>query len=205
MPLIATEGESKPKQLPPPGTHVARCYSVIDLGTQPGTFGPKRKIRITWELPDETAVFQEDKGPQPFVVSKEYTLSLYEKANLRHDLESWRGKQFTTDELKGFDIFTLIDVPCLLTIIHKTKEGGGKTYANVSSISKLAKGMTVSARINPLVRYSIDDKSNTVFLSLPEWMRKKIEEAEEWNESAVTEERERDPFDEDGDGEPIPF
>ncbi len=180
--LMASEGDSKPKQLPPAGTHVARCFSVIDIGTQSDDFGERHKIRVTWELPDELAVFSEDKGEQPFVISKDYTLSLYEKANLRHDLEGWRGKQFTADELKGFDIFTLIGVPCLLTVIHKASKNGDKTYANVNGISRLAKGMNCLEQINPTVSYAITDGENSVFRQLPEWLRKKIEQAQEWGQ-----------------------
>jgi hypothetical protein len=207
--LIATEGESKPKQLPPAGTHVARCYSVIDLGTQTteymGTEKTLRKIRITWELPNETAVFKDEAGEQPFVISKDYTLSLYEKANLRHDLESWRGKQFTEKELQGFDIFTLLGVPCMLTVIHKSKEGG-KTYANVTGVGKLAKGMQCPDQINKTVQFSIDDGRDGVFATFPDWLREKIQKCAEWNEKEENGDGfEADPFNDDDDGDSIPF
>ncbi len=184
MPIIVNEGESKPKQLPPAGTHVARCFSIIDMGTQTSEYmGESKdlhKVRVTWELPEEKAVFKEENGEQPFVLSKDYTLSLYEKANLRKDLESWRGKQFTEQELMGFDISRLIGVPCLLSVVHKTTDKG-KTFANISSVSSLAKGMKCPEQINPSVEYSINDKDNDVFRSFPEWLQKKIEEAHEWN------------------------
>lgn len=179
MPLMASEGDSKPRQQPPAGTHSARCYSVIDLGTQESQFGARHKVRLTWELPEEKAVFKEEDGEQPFVISKEYTLSLFEKANLRQDLESWRGKEFTEDERKGFDIFTLLGVPCLLTVVHKTV--GDKTYANVTSASKLPKSMTCPKQINPSVQFEIDEGRSATFKELPEWLQKKIEASEEWN------------------------
>lgn len=197
MPIIANEGESKPKQLPPAGTHIARCISIIDLGTQPTPYGDTRKIRVTWELPDETAVFNEEKGQQPFVLSKDYTLSLYEKANLRHDLEAWRGRQFTETELKGFDISKLLGAACLLAVVHKTTEKG-KTYANISSVSALAKGMTCGKQVNPSVEYSITDGKNAVYESLPEWLRKKIADSREWDSEP------RAPLPEHDDDE-IPF
>lgn len=208
MPLIATEGESKPRVQCPAGTHVARCISVIDLGTQRlnymGQDKDLRKIRITWETPDEQAVFKEENGEQPFVLSKEYTLSLFEKANLRHDLEAWRGKAFTKEELKGFDIFNLLNVPCLLGVIHKPSKDGSKVYANVSAISKLAKGMTCPDAINPLVKYSVDDGRNETFESLPDWLKEKIINCREWTEGEpTTPEREVDGED-DNDPE-IPF
>lgn len=180
MPILAAEGESKPKQQPPAGTHVARCISVIDLGTQPTPFGDAHKISVTWELPNEQAVFSQEKGEQPFVIAKDYTLSLYEKANLRHDLESWRGRQFTDTELKGFDVAKLIGVPAMLSVVHKTTQKG-KTYANVAGVSAMPKGMVCPPQINPSVEYSIRDGENDVFDSLPEWLQKKIKSAQEWN------------------------
>jgi hypothetical protein len=137
------------------------------------------QVRVTWELPEEKAVFKEENGEQPFVLSKDYTLSLYEKANLRKDLESWRGKQFTEEELAGFDISKLIGVPCLLSVVHKTTQKG-KTFANISSVSSLAKGMTCAKQINPSVEYSIADGGNDVFRTFPKWLQQKIEEAHEW-------------------------
>ena len=179
MPILAAEGESKPKQQAPAGSHVARCISVIDLGTQDTPFGESHKVRITWELPEEKAVFKEENGEQPFVLSKDYTLSLYEKANLRHDLESWRGRAFTEQELRGFDISKLIGAPCLLSVIHKTSDKG-KTFANISSVSALPKGMSCPPMINPAVEYAITDGRSEVYESFPEWLQKKIAGSREW-------------------------
>ncbi len=58
---------------------------------------------------------------------------------MRKDLESWRGRKFTQQELQGFDVETIIGVPCLLNIIQEDK--GGETYANVASIMRLPKGL----------------------------------------------------------------
>lgn len=181
MPLMASEGEARQKQLPPAGTHVARCYSVIDLGTQDGAFGSRHKVRITWELPEEKAVFKEEGGEQPFVLSKEYTLSLFEKANLRHDLEAWRGKEFTPEELKGFDIFSLLGVPCMLTVVHKTTPAG-KTFANVQGVGKLPKGVNCPPQINESVQFEITNGRSLAFERMPRWLQEKIEAAEEWDE-----------------------
>lgn len=89
---------------PPVGTHLARCIKVIDIGTQKGEFQGKvtmkRQVIIGWELPNETMTEGEHAG-KPFGVSKFYTASLNEKANLRADLANWRGRDFTPQELGG--------------------------------------------------------------------------------------------------------
>jgi hypothetical protein len=76
---------------------------------------------------------------RPFIVQKRYTASLNEKATLRKELESWRGRPFTQEELDAFDLDKLIGANCQLNIQHVTKEG--KLYANVVSIVPLGKNM----------------------------------------------------------------
>lgn len=168
-----------------PGTYVARCYSMIEIGTIETEFnGEKKKahqVNISWELPEETAVFHEEKGPEPFVVSKTYTLSMHEKATLRKDLESWRGKSYTNDEVKRFDITKLLGQPCLLNIVHETsKTDPSKVYVKVSSVSKLMKGQEVGEQINPTRLLSFDKFDWNVFDNLSDWLKDKIKSSAEY-------------------------
>jgi hypothetical protein len=98
-----------------------------------GTTKTQHKVRLVWQI-DEAM----DDGRR-FIVQKRYTLSLHKKANLRKDLESWRGRAFTEEELAGFDLEVLLDVNCFLNIVHVVKDSA--TYANVASIMPLKKGM----------------------------------------------------------------
>jgi len=137
MAIIAKAG---PTFIPAPeGAHAAVCVDVVDLGTLEVNYGGKskkqHKIRIVWQI-DEN---MED--GKPFLVQQRFTLSLHEKAGLRKVLESWRGRQFTEEELQGFDVETVIDKPCLVNIIHQNK--AGSIYANVTSVMRLPKGMAV--------------------------------------------------------------
>ena len=108
MAIIATSNGGTSHEPIPSGSYPARCYSMIHLGTIEenilGTVKKLNKVRITWELPTELKVFKEENGEQPHVISKEFTLSLHEKATLRNFLKNWRGKDFTEDEAKAFDI-----------------------------------------------------------------------------------------------------
>jgi len=121
----------------PAGTHAAVCADVVDMGILKVSFGGKEKeqhkVRIVWQI-DELR----DDG-NPHQVSKRYTLSLHEKAALRKDLESWRGRAFSAEELEGFDLETLLSKPVLLNVVHATKDGS--TYANVASLMRLPKQM----------------------------------------------------------------
>lgn len=138
MAIIATAGDSKTFTPAPAGVHQAVCVDVIDKGildvTWQGKTKKQHKVDVAWQI-DELR----DDGKR-FLVYKRYTLSLSEKANLRKDLESWRGRQFTRDEEMGFDVETVIGANCLLNVQHKAS--GDKTYANVVAVMPLSKGMS---------------------------------------------------------------
>lgn len=138
MAIVAkANGDGKTFEPAPAGVHQGICVDVIDLGildvTWQGQSKKQHKINVAWQI----AETRED--GKPFLVFKRYTLSLSEKANLRKDLESWRGRAFTREEEMGFDVESVIGANCLLNIQHN--EVGDKTYANVVSIMPLVKGM----------------------------------------------------------------
>src|SRR5579871_689871 len=121
----------------PEGAHAAVCVDVVDLGMLKVSFGGKdktqHKIRIVWQIAD---VMPNNK---PYVAQKRYTLSLHEKAALRKDLESWRGRAFTEAELQGFDVESVLAVPCLINVMHQKRDSD--TFANVTAVMRLPKGM----------------------------------------------------------------
>lgn len=185
MGIYAEKKESSDFVQVEPGTYVARCYSMIEIGTIETEFqGEKKKahqVNITWELPTELAVFKEENGPEPFVVSKTYRLSMHEKATLRKDLESWRGKGYTEAEAQRFDITKLLGQPCILSIIHEpSKTDPNKNYVRISSISKLMKGQECPPQINKTRLLSFEDWNEDLFKSLPEWIQEKIKSSEEY-------------------------
>ena len=163
----------------PAGSHIAVCDIVADIGLQPGSGmypQPKNQVYIRFELPNERIQFEKDgkkqEGPQ--VIGKTYTASMNEKANLRHHLESWRGKAFTDEEAESFDVSAILGKPCMLTVMHTKK--GEKTYANITSIGPLPKGIqakTIIPEITPVLYASSDDTAS--YAALPEWLRKKID------------------------------
>lgn len=184
MSLNAKAPVEKEFEKVPEGSHVARCVQVIDLGVQRVEWAGKEKLQpkvfIRWEIPSERIQFTDKEGKEhnvPMSISKKYTLSLSEKANLRADLESWRGKAFTMDELDGFNIQNLVGVPCMLSIVHNPSKDGTKVFANVASVMKLPKGMEAPAQESPSVVYDMDNHDQAVYDSLPEFLRKQIDES----------------------------
>jgi len=157
---------------PPVGTHVARCIKVIDIGTQKGEYQGKATTRrqciVGWELPTELMT-EGDYAGKPFTVSRFYTASLGEKANLRKDLANWRGRDFTDAELGGFDSKNILDKTCLLGLTPNEK---GKV--RVTAVMALPKATQVPARTNAIVYFSLDEFDQEVFDSLSDGIKKMI-------------------------------
>jgi hypothetical protein len=106
------------------GLQQAVCVFVNDIGTQVSEYNGKRKelpkIIISWELKE--TMKEGDFAGKRFMIHKYYTKSLFDKANLTKDLENWRGKKFSQEELNGFDLDNLIGANCYLNIITTDKD-----------------------------------------------------------------------------------
>jgi hypothetical protein len=187
---------------PPAGAHIAVCFRVIDLGTQKvewqGDIKFQRKILLSWELPNET---MED--GRPFSISQRYTFSSSEKARLRKDLESWRGRKFTEADFGpgGFDIKNVLGAACMLSIVHETKDG--KTYANISGVTGVPKGMPKPTPTNSMVYFSLDRErfDRAVMEGLSDNLKTTIKNSPEYQELT----RPAPAPDESGYGEPPPY
>jgi len=127
MPIIAKRPETT-YTAAPEGLHHAVAVDVIDLGIVTSTFGDRHKCRIVWQIEEENVETR-----RRFDARKQYNLSLHEKATLRKDLESWRGRKFSEEELKGFDLEKLIGVNCQIQIVHDLGEDG-TIWANVTAV-----------------------------------------------------------------------
>ena len=188
MPLIAKESSGKDFDPVPAGVHHAVCYGIVDLGIQQPknpTHQPAHKVVFLWEIPSERVQFERDnkKYDLPRGISRMVTLSLSKKSNLRPLLESWRGRPFTAAELEGFDLQTVLGANCLLNVIHEKGEGAntGKTYANVSSVNPLVKGMPKLQPENTTLFFSIPEKGPiNIPENVPDWLKAKIIQSEEY-------------------------
>jgi hypothetical protein len=157
----------------PEGTHLAICYLVVDAGTQVNSYGKlQQKVIVGWEVPAERM----DNG-KPYVITQRYTASLNSKAALRRDLESWRGRAFTEEELEGFSLSHIIGKGCMLSVVHE--ESNGKTYANIKTVMGLPKGTTTGNPENKIVYFDMDEFDHDVFNELPSWMQDLINKSQE--------------------------
>jgi hypothetical protein len=186
MAINAKNTGGAPRELIPTGNYIARCYKMVEIGTVKevilGEMKIMHKVRIGWELPLELKIFSQEKGEQPLVIDKEYTLSLHEKSSLRKDLKSWRGKDFTETEAESFDITKLIGVPCMLNIIHKpSKKDPSKVYEEISGITPMPKGMECPAQINRDFVLSYDEFDKELFAMLPDFIKTKMQTSMEYS------------------------
>ncbi len=165
------------------GVYTAISSMIIDLGLQVSEKFDKtqRKMMILWNVLGEEVEINGEK--QPRVMSKEYSFSLGEKSNLRKDLQAWRGKSFTDDELHGFNILNILNKPCQLQIILEEKNG--KKYNNIASIMALPKGTTVDA-IETANHFDIEEIATWKYWSeIPTWIQDKIKKAQNFQSSGL--------------------
>lgn len=181
-------GEGNFKKVPP-GVYVARCYSLIDIGTQvtEGQYGVKEahKIRIGFEIFGEDdagkpLTIDMDGKEMPLTISKSYTLSLHEKAGLRKDLAAWRGKDFTEEEAKAFDVSKLINAYCMLNIT--TSENNGKTYTNIAGITPLPQALKNAKpeAVHSVVLFDLDQPDWDMFKNFHEKLQETIKKSPEF-------------------------
>ena len=193
----------------PAGVYIGRCYSIIDLGTQTsnGQYGEKHqhKIRVAWELfgEDENGqplTIDVDGKEMPMTISKSYTVSLHEKAGLRKDLSAWRGRDFTDEEAKAFDVSKLIGAYCMVNVT--TSENNGKTYSNVGGLTPLPSALKNAkpAPVHGHVLFNLDEPNMAVFATFHEKLQEVIKSSPEWK--AISGESAIEPLNEE---EQIPF
>jgi hypothetical protein len=189
MSIIVKEQSQRPKQPPiPAGMHVATCYYVVDVGTHHFTWKGEekstRKVYIGFEVPGERMTIPAKDGePEknlPRAISQDYTISLDKKSNLRKVLDSWRGKAFTPEELKGFDLKNILGVPCMLNLAFSEC---GK-YTNINGVVPMMAGIPAKDQENPSLMFSVDDMETGADSEWPEnmpnWLREKVKESDEF-------------------------
>ena len=145
MSLIVKEGGTSNFKPHPEGTYAAVCVDVQDLGYEEATYNGETKVQYKLRLVFFCGEYTEPKDIDgvpttfPVTVSKKFTASLDERANLRKFGKSWRGADFTEDEVNnGFDFERMVGAPAFIQVGHFEWQGGN--YAGIDSIMRLPKG-----------------------------------------------------------------
>lgn len=193
--MIIASSEMKSDFKPvPAGMHLARCYRIIDCGTQKSTWqGTEkfaRKIMMQFEIhgedeqgnPTKTA-----KGEQ-LSISKNYTLSLHEKSRLSIDLESWRGAAFTAEERRGFNLERILGAWAMVSVATSLGSDG-KEYTNIVNINAVPasiKKAGLPEACNEAKIFSIDKPDMNLFETFGEKLKDKIKSSPEWQAKGKT-------------------
>lgn len=193
MGFIATDTGGGDFKIVPAGAHLGRCFELIDLGTQTDETGQyagksNHKIKIGFELFGEDEAGQPltimvDGVEMPLTITKDYTVSLHEKANLRKELAAWRGKDFTDEEAQGFDVRKLIGAYAMVNVTHKAN-AKGKVRANISGLSPLPSVLKNSkpAPVHENRIFNLDDPDVAMFATFYSYLQETIKKSPEWKE-----------------------
>lgn len=190
MPLqLKQESKMIDRPLIKQGMHPVRCFFIVDLGTQKEDYGGHkkelRKIRIGWEILDQKYSYEKDGETVelPQTIYQNFTLSMYEKANLYKLLVSWRGKEFTPKELQGFLLKNLLNAPGEMLVKHKEKEDGTvrNEISDILKWDKKEKGECPKMENDPIF-FSLerDDHDPQTFEMLWSWIQEIIQKSPEW-------------------------
>lgn len=188
MALIAKESGGGTFTPVPQGMHLARCYRVVDLGTQKseylGTVKHLPKVMLQFEVhgEDDTGKPIVTGKNEPMSISKNFTLSLAEKATLRKDLQTWRGREFTQEELRGFELKNVLGAWAMISVI-KSAAPNGKEYTNIAAIMSVPpaiKKAGLPEGFNTPGIFSIDEPDMTMFDTFSDNLKQKISGSPEW-------------------------
>jgi hypothetical protein len=175
----------------PTGAHLARCYRIVDLGTQKSEYMGEvkhlHKIMLGWEVHgvDDNGKPLTTKDGRPFAMFKNYTLSWSEKANLRLDLQSWRGKAFDQEEMRKFDLKTVLGAWCMLNVIERPGTNGN-IYANVNGVTPvpaIIKQSGLPKAVNPDELFNLQEPDMAIFANFSDNLKAKITSSPQWKEA----------------------
>lgn len=176
MSMIASDNGGQVIEKLENGVYTAISSAIIDLGLQRNEqFGKiQRRFMMIWNIVGEEVEINGEK--QPRTISKEYSFSLNEKSTLRKDLQAWRGKPFSEEELQGFNILAVLNKACQLQIILEEKNS--KKYNNIAGIMSLPKGSSIQALEDTYYFDMEEPKSWENYCKIPGWIQEKIKKAE---------------------------
>lgn len=165
------------------GVYMGTCYGLVDLGIQYNEKFDKSqaKVQVIWKIAGEKVTIGDEELDR--TISKEYSLSLNEKSNLTKDLEAWRGKKFSDEELQGFDLINIMNKSCQISIIETEKNN--KKYNEISAIMALAKTMEPQVLVETLLFDFSDNATWNRFKDVPKWIQEKIKKAENYESSGL--------------------
>ena len=196
---------------PPVGSHLARCIGLIDIGTQhhPGFQGGSpwnsRDVYIAFELcgVQMAGLYKPELKGKIFRVATTVKQSLHPSAKLRKFLVSWRGKDFSNEEIEKFEPKSIVGRGCRLTLVERN------SYVNIDGIAPCGPTEKPPKATYPLIVFSLEKEEfdQKVYAQLPESLRNKIAKSPEFKAlvGAEPEGEEPDQYAGEDESNNIPF
>lgn len=134
--------EGTPRELHPPGSFLAQCVDVVNLGKKHETYEGKDnglvpKLALVFRTGETTS------EGELMELSAEMTIASGAKAKLRQFAEAWRGKKYD-EEYPDIHVHKFEGLWATITVVHKTS-GKGNQYAAITGLTAVPKGMTPNA------------------------------------------------------------
>lgn len=191
----AAKGGGKTQDPVDPGSYPARLVQVIGLGLQPQEFQgetkePRDEVSTTYELLDE---FMKDEKGNDIEDKPRWQSEIFPLHNLAADRAKSTQRYVALDpELKyDGDWGKLLGAPCVVTIVNKAGSGKnkGKTYNNIASVAAMRSKEAGKAKalVNEPKFFDFYEPDIDIFMSLPEWLQKKIKDGLEYGGSELEE------------------
>lgn len=157
------------------GAHMAVLVGIVDLGKQYQLQGKKYKpeVGLVFEIPSLTVEI--DGEPKPRWIYSKYTQSLNEKAKILPIIKGLLGTEPDDD----FNIGTLLNTPCILTLNHYTGTDG-VIRNGIVTVGAIPNGFPVPQAVSEPFSYDVDAHNQDEFDRLPEWMRERIKKSTQW-------------------------
>ncbi len=184
------EGKSQ-AVLPNIGRHAARCYAIVDAGTQQTQFNglpgkPTRQIYFFWEITSLMTKYKADEPEQPFALAQKYSYTISgDKAKLPVILKSWGKMTTKPTKLPVALLKKYLGQLCMLDIEHNEGKNG-KIYANIGNKGLDVKPFDVNTpkpkAVHSLLFFDLDNFSWDDFNKLPKFpnMADVIGKSQEW-------------------------
>ncbi len=177
-----TTSTQKPKTQKPlikNGGHLCRLFMIVDIGSvqseyqgivkkdKQGNPVMEEQFKMFWEVTDQSHVFDEQKGLQPFTHNITYKAKLssgdtqYAPTKLYKDMSSLLGANLTKEECESFDVKKLLNKPAVLNFGSKVAKDTF-TYNTLNSIAPCMEGQKPGPVKNPFIYFTMDPDSKCI-------------------------------------------
>lgn len=179
----------------PAGTYMGVCIGIVDIGKQyvkaknqkQGNYVPQ--CMFIFEIPSERVVVNGEDKPR-WVSTRRLRVSADERSNLYKMLITWRGKNFTDEELdsagQGFDLEERAGAPAMLSL--SVYEGNdGRLHNGIEAVTGFPKGLPAPQPESEILVFDADEPDMEVFGKMPEWVQDIIRKSTQFADNAPEE------------------